>query len=340
MKNTATHHHHHHAPALARHEQLDKATIRRLSQLKPWLSTAHLFLEYVFIFSAILLVNQFRNPILYVLAVMWIGARQHAMAIMLHEASHYRIVKNKKLNDLLGEVFLAFPLFVTVHSYRLSHMAHHRHTNTSFDPDWVSKETPEWEFPKTRKELFFILAKILMGMNAFWMIKLIFSGGRSAKANEASVKKEKKASRYFVAGRISYYVGLIAVLSYFGLWLHFLLFWIVPLFTWLQVILRIRSIAEHFGLDYDHTFTSSRTTYPSVFDRIFLVSKNVWFHLDHHLYPSVPFYNLPALHQELQKIPSFKEKAHITQSYYGVLMECTNDRITHTQHEHGPALST
>ncbi len=339
MKHTAAHNHHH-TPPLARHEQLDKATVRRLSQLKPWLSTAHLLLEYAFIFGAILLVNQFPNPFLYILAVMWIGARQHAMAIMLHEASHYRIVKNKTLNDWLGEVLLAFPLFVTVRSYRMSHMAHHRHTNTSFDPDWVSKETPDWVFPKTRKALFIILAKILLGMNAFWMVKLIVSGGRSASAGDASVSKEKNVSRTFVAGRISYYVALITILSYYGLWLQFLLFWIVPLFTWLQVILRVRSIAEHFGIEYDHTFTNARTTYPSLFDRIFLVSKNVWFHLDHHLYPSVPFYNLPALHEALQKIPSFRDKAHITQSYWGVLMECTEHPEQTAARQEEPTLAT
>ena len=190
--------------------------------------------------------------------------------------------------------------------------------NTEYDPDWVSKETPDWEFPKSRAALAWMLAKIALGANLFWMIKLIVKGGQPEAATKAS-----RSTKVFKAGRLFYYIAAIALLTYFGLWIEFLLFWIVPLVTWLQVIFRVRSIAEHFGLEYDHTYTEARTTYPNLFDRLFIASKNVWYHLDHHLYPSVPFYNLPDLHAELNELPSFRERAHITKSYLGVLRECT-----------------
>ena len=85
-----------------------------------------------------------------------------------------------------------------------------------------------------------MLAKIACGMNLVWMVKLILKGGQPQAATPNS-----KAAKSFVAGRILYYVAAVAVLTYFGWWLEFLLFWVVPLVTWLQVILRIRSIAEH-----------------------------------------------------------------------------------------------
>ena len=309
----------HHTPTeMTASERLNPALIKQLSRLKPWLSLSHVALEYVFIISAIVLCTLYWHPLLYVVCVMWIGARQHALAILVHEAAHYRLIKHKPTNDFIGEALLAFPIFVTLRGYRVSHRAHHRHMNTEYDPDWVSKETPDWEFPKSRAALFLMLAKIACGMNLFWMIKLIIKGGQPEAATQTS-----KAKKAFVAGRIVYYVTVIAVLTYFGWWLEFLLFWIVPLVTWLQVIFRIRSIAEHFGLEYDHTFTEARTTYPSLFDRLFIASKNVWYHLDHHLYPSVPFYNLPHLHEKLMELTGFQERAHITKSYLGVLRECS-----------------
>ena len=311
--------HHHHPDEVALREKLDPKIVRKLSHLKPWLSTSHVALEYLFIFGAMILCHTFWHPALYVVCVMWIAARQHAFAILIHEAAHYRIRKNKKVNDVIGETFLAFPLFVTVRGYRLSHLAHHRHMNTEFDPDWVSKETPDWEFPKTRWALFIMLAKITLGFNVFWMIKLILTGGRPEAADKTTI-----SSRGFVFGRIAYYILLIGVLSAFGLWKFYLLYWLVPMFTWLQLILRIRSIAEHFGIEHDdQEYTGARTTYPNLFDRAFIASKNVWYHLDHHLYPSVPFFNLPELHQELNKIPAFREQAHITRGYLGVLRECS-----------------
>ena len=200
--------------------------------------------------------------------------------------------------------------------------------NTEYDPDRVSKETPEWVFPKTKAGLFFILLRLALGMNAFWMVKLILTGGRPKGATKAKIN-----TRNFVLARVMYYVALVAVLTYFGWWMQYFMFWIVPMFTWLQVVLRIRSIAEHFGLDYDHTFTNARTTYPSAFDRVFIASKNVWYHLDHHLYPSIPFYNLPELHAELNKLDTFRSKAHITKSYLGVLRECT-DHVHEASHTH------
>ena len=305
-------------PARIDFEQLNPAVIKQLSRLKPWVSLSHVALEYVFIISAIVLCNLYWHPLLYGVCVMWIGARQHALATLIHEAAHYRLVHHKPLNDFIGEVLLAFPIFVTLRGYRSSHRAHHRHTNTEHDPDWVSKETPDWEFPKSRGALFLMLAKIALGRNLVWMVKLILKGGQAGNASP------NKAAKSFVAGRMFYYVVLIAVLTYFGWWTEYLLFWLVPLVTWLQVILRIRSIAEHFGLEYDHTYTEARTTYPSLFDRLFIASKNVWYHLDHHLYPSVPFYNLPLLHAKLKEMAGFQERAHITNSYLGVLRECSS----------------
>ena len=305
-------------------QRLDPKIVKKLSVLKPWLSVSHIALEYIFIIGAVVLCTMFWHPLLYLVCIMWIGARQHAIAIMIHDASHYRILKNRKTNDFVSELFLAFPLFVTMRGYRLSHLAHHRHMNTEYDPDWVSKETPDWVFPKSRWELFIMLAKITLGANLFWMIRLIVKGGRPDAA-----ENKKIASRAFTLSRIAYYVVLLGTLTYFGWWLHYLLYWIVPMMTWLQLILRLRSIAEHFGIEYDdREYTGARTTYPNLFDRTFLVSKNVWFHLDHHLYPSVPFFNLPQLHEELNKIPAFKEQAHITHGYLGVLKECSSNLKT------------
>ena len=157
-------------------QRLDPRIIKKLSVLKPWLSVSHIALEYIFIVGAIVVCTLFWHPLLYLASIMWIGARQHAIAIMIHDGSHYRILKNRKANDFVSELFLAFPLFVTMRGYRLSHLAHHRHMNTEYDPDWVSKETPDWEFPKSRWELFVMLAKITLGANLFWMIRLIVKG--------------------------------------------------------------------------------------------------------------------------------------------------------------------
>jgi fatty acid desaturase len=103
----------------------------------------------------------------------------------------------------------------------------------------------------------------------------------------------------------------------------FLMYWIVPLMTWLKVALRLRTIGEHYGIEYDHMLRQTRTTYPSLIERLLIAPKNIGYHLDHHLYPSVPFYNLPELHRELQQHEAFRTQAHLTRTYAKVIDECS-----------------
>jgi fatty acid desaturase len=72
----------------------------------------------------------------------------------------------------------------------------------------------------------------------------------------------------------------------------------------------------------DGAFAKTRTTIPTVLDRLFLVPKNVGYHLEHHLYPSVPFYKLPMLHKLLMKGPIYHDAAHVTRGYWRMLREC------------------
>ncbi len=72
-------------------------------------------------------------------AVALMGGIQHRLAGLGHESAHYTLVKNKFLNDLVGDLFCMFPIFSTVHFYRLFHLAHHQYTNDpERDPDLVT----------------------------------------------------------------------------------------------------------------------------------------------------------------------------------------------------------
>ena len=73
------------------------------------------------------------------LAIVLVGALQHRLAGLGHEAAHYSLLKNKVLNDLIGDVFCMFPILSTIHFYRLFHLAHHQYTNDpTRDPDLVT----------------------------------------------------------------------------------------------------------------------------------------------------------------------------------------------------------
>ena len=78
----------------------------------------------------------FWNVPVFAIAIILIGGIQHRLAGLGHESSHYSFMKNRTLNDLIPDLFCMFPLFTTIHFYRLFHMGHHQFTNDpARDPD-------------------------------------------------------------------------------------------------------------------------------------------------------------------------------------------------------------
>jgi len=141
-------------------------------------------------------------------------------------------------------------------------------------------------------------------------------------------KESDKVPRPYKLKRLAFYVAVLGVIGLTGSWLGLLMYWIIPYFTVFLLFLYLRSVAEHFGsMDYEHELGSSRTVYPHLWERAFFAPHNVNYHLDHHLYPSVPFYNLPKLHALLLANPQYRENAHITRGYStGVVRECLDER--------------
>ncbi|MGZ3470822.1 MAG: fatty acid desaturase, partial [Isosphaeraceae bacterium] len=84
-------------------------------------------------------VSWFWNFPVFLVAITLIGALQHRLAGLGHEASHYTFMKHRFLNDFIPDLFCMFPILTTVHFYRVFHMAHHQYTNDpERDPDLLN----------------------------------------------------------------------------------------------------------------------------------------------------------------------------------------------------------
>ena len=127
-----------------------------------------------------------------------------------------------------------------------------------------------------------------------------------------------------VATRFLFLAALAGGLAASGLVVPFLLFWVVPFLTWTQLVLHVRSIAEHFGIEgREGPYAETRTTLASWFDHLFIAPRTAGYHFEHHLYPSVPFHRLPELHRRLMELPGYRRSVHLTRGYWNVLRECT-----------------
>jgi len=297
--------------------KLTKDELLELSDLSQLRSTFHIVAEWTLILTAIYLCQRHFNLAVYLLTVAFIGARQHALLILMHDGVHYRLFRDRRLNDWTAEIILAWPNLISARAYRKNHFAHHRFLNTAQDPDWARRQGDStWVFPKHWTRLALLMLRDASGRGAIYYLRLALM----------LLSKDTGVSRGFLAARYGFYAAMLLLLGCFGALHLLLMYWFVPLFTWMTVIFRIRSIAEHSAIaGRANAYAQTRSTRASVLEHVFVAPKNVNYHIEHHFYRSVPFYRLPELHRVLMSKSEFKESVHITSSYFGVLRECVRN---------------
>lgn len=320
-------------------QQWFRDKVSSLSKPNIWASLGQIFFEY-FIISLVIAINViFPNPWLYPLSVIIIGCRFHALFIIMHDGAHFRICKNKKLNEFLTHVLISFPLFANLKNWRRAHFAHHRDPNSDDDPDWVVKiNNPDYTLPKKMHEFLKILVEHMFGIK---MVKNIFSPCMTIKQKIAyfalSFKSAVMAAPPVDGSKIEYYsrkeklilaaAYTLCLIAIFLLgWVKmFILFWILPMILWTHFVAKVRSYSEHFGLPNTSVYERTRTLYTTFIDKVFLgYTWNVGLHLDHHLFPGVPSYRLKKLHNIIKNIFPYSKYAHITRNgIFGVIKECT-----------------
>src|SRR6516225_5469490 len=75
-------------------------------------------------------------------AIVLVGAGQHQLTGLAHEAAHHILFKSRFLNDLASDWLCMFPLYSSTQHYRLQHLAHHQFVNDPLrDPDISQLQT-------------------------------------------------------------------------------------------------------------------------------------------------------------------------------------------------------
>lgn len=293
---------------------IDSHDLKKLSVLQPGAVVAALALDWAVIAAAIALSSYFGEVWLYLLAIAVIAGRMHGLGVLTHEAAHFRFLKNRKMADAIADLLMAWPVMATIEGYRQNHLAHHQHTNTERDPDWAAKfGTTAFTFPQRAWVMSLNILGYLIAVNSLRDLAHILP----------RVARIKQTARYRLL-RLGYYLGAASLITVLGIWKGFLLYWIVPYMTLFLLFLYVRSVAEHFGsMDYEEELGSTRTVVPYWWERCFFAPHNVNYHIEHHLFPGVPYCNLPKLNAALMRDEGYRAKAHITRGYStGLLREC------------------
>jgi fatty acid desaturase len=217
----------------------------------------------------------------------------HDLLVQGHEGTHDLISRSRPVNDFFTWFTLALA-GISAEAHRRFHLDHHHHAHSAKDPEYqffnqVVRGVPGWAY-------FLIPAFAQIGVNAYGL----------RPQSPAAVRRRIVLELF--AG-VALHLGIALLLG----WGRYLIFVIAPMLSGLYAASVLRSVTEHHDVTEGSVWTNARSiiTHPTL---EFLWS-NVNYHLEHHLYPSVPFHALPELRRALA--PEFRTHGSSVESGYG-----------------------
>ena len=208
-------------------------------------------------------------------------------ASLMHEAAHRLLFANKRVNDWVGRWVLGFPAFTSTDAYRRVHMAHHRDEFGPDEPDMALYAGYPIGPASFRRKLI----RDATGQTGLKLMRQLLDNVRSPDAR----------SRRTVWKIIAVQAVLLGAAIASGHWWLYPVVWLAPYLTVWRVINRLRSIAEHGGMQRSKDRRqTTHTVRQHLLARFILVPYNIGWHLAHHVDSGVPFRNLPHLHRALR----------------------------------------
>src|SRR5262245_25263975 len=112
---------------------LAPAVLQELNRQQDWKSALSVLVTIAMIAGAVAAALAWW-PWAIVPALIVIVSRQHSLAILAHDATHYRLFSRRWANEIVGRL-CGYPIGVSMCTYRLVHRLHHNPLSTKQDPD-------------------------------------------------------------------------------------------------------------------------------------------------------------------------------------------------------------
>lgn len=202
-----------------------------------------------------------------------LGVLQHRMALQGHEAAHFLLSRNRRLNEILGNILCMYPIGTTIAAYRRWHFVHHRALGSEEDSERAFKGGWKYTLPLTPRRLGVLFAGDLIGMGSAEVLRLQWI---------------LRPRGWDALGLAMFWVLAVLVCwALDALWIIPL--WVLALFTSFWAAFRIRAVSEHAGVAGTHRF------HAPLWARYVFFPYHTWMHDEHHRCPSVPWWNLPLV---------------------------------------------
>ena len=241
--------------------------------------------------------------------------------VLLHEVVHRAVLEKSSEGGyrFLGLLY-AIPSGISASQFTRWHLDHHAGLG-SYEED-----------PKRH----YLSPKI----NARWLKVLYFTPAlfpiyfRAAAKETASYEPElrKRIARERLA-TIAFQLSILGAIAWIGGWAIAWKLYIVPIFFVFPIAFALNRLGQHYDIDPRDPAKWSTLVKGSWFwTPVFLYSN---YHLEHHYFPGVPFYNLPRLQKLL--MPFYEKRGIVAHSYGDLLWRyIVMNRKPHTLWEEVP----
>lgn len=238
----------------------------------------------------IFLTYQFRLYwwIIVIFSSVLIGYVAAYLALFIHEAGHYNIHPDKKINDRLATVFLCLPFGLSLRSYRKIHWQHHVHLG--------SPDDTEVSYFNALSKMF--LLETLTGIHLFRTIM-------RKESNSVLTKEQVQQSRLMLLAGFILHIIILTASFLTGNW-PFAISWILGFGIFFPFFATIRQIMEHRDELAHHTSNFNKQPHGKV-SRLFvhtLVSSSFGSagftrHMIHHWDPLISYTRLKDIEEFL-----------------------------------------
>jgi fatty acid desaturase len=225
----------------------------------------------------------------------------NALTQVGHASGHGSFLSNTRWNAIAGEIACALRGFSRA-GFALSHQMHHAYLNEENDPDTLFGCPDE----PTRKLVLMCLQDLLM----ITAVKRLLQYMQTDRKTYNQRPWERLTLRFFV-DRVGMMAPIAAaqmlVVAYYWAVIgpeYYIYFYALPLATIYPAQIRLRSACEHsFEAGYDVTSSDrwvTRSANANVLERFLIGPLCSDYHFEHHLLPTVPYYNLPIVRRYLE----------------------------------------
>ena len=305
--------------------EIDRKLLTKLSERSNHEGWRHIIIYFLTLlclgyFCYVFWLTWYFLPIYLIYCTWWGGADA-----IWHECGHRTAFRSRKLNDFFYHIGSFMNSFEAVR-FKWSHSLHHNYT-ASIDPhDFEVDGSIFWK-PKKLLNFFIIFIPGIGLLNLNKSIqKEIFQHalGIKTKVMKECIPDHKKQSCIFVS-RV--YVFLWISITIFSMVINsalpIFLFLIPKFFATLNIIW---GLTQHIGLQdkvKDHRLSTRSIRLNPILSFIYW---NMEYHIEHHMFPSVPSYNLPKLHEAIKhQLPKPQSLFQAYKEIIPAIIKKTND---------------